>query len=108
VTLTPTHSLKGDLLYSLPGKWRIGLDYEYKSSQTLSTGRRTRGYWTYGAVVEYTWKNFTLFGNIENYTDVRQTTYENIKTAPHNTPQFTEVWAPLDGLVFNYGIKIRL
>lgn len=108
VTLTPMHSLKGDLLYSLPGKWRIGLDYEYKSSQTLSTGRITRSYWTYGAVVEYTYKYFTLFGNIENYTDVRQTKYESVKTAPHNTPQFTEVWAPLDGIVFNYGLKIRL
>ena len=26
LTLTPKHSLKGDLLYAMPGKWRIGLD----------------------------------------------------------------------------------
>lgn len=108
LTLTPMHSLKGDLLYALPGKWRIGLDYEFKSSQTLSDGRKTREYWTYGAVVEYTWTNFTFFGNVENYTNVRQTRYESLLSGPYNTPQFTEVWAPLDGIVFNGGIKIRL
>lgn len=108
MTLTPTHSLKGDLLYALPGKWRIGADYEYKSSQTLSTGRKTPSFWTYGLVVEYTKNQFTLFGNIENFTNVRQTNYESLIGLPNNTPQFTEVWAPLDGIVFNAGVKIRL
>lgn len=107
-TLTPKHSLKGDLLYALPDKWRIGVDYEYKSGQLLSSGRRTPEYWTFGAVVERTIQNFVLFGNIENFTNVRQTNYESLVSGPFNTPQFTEVWAPLDGLVFNAGIKIRL
>ena len=53
VSLTPKHSLKGDLLYALPGKWRIGVDYELKSSQTLSNGNQKSSFWTYGAVVEY-------------------------------------------------------
>ncbi len=108
LTLTPKHSIKGDLLYALPNKWRIGLDYEFKSSQQLSNGQSTNAYWTFGAVVEYTWKNFTLFGNVENYTNVRQTKFESLRSAPYETPQFTEVWAPLDGIVFNTGIKIRL
>jgi outer membrane receptor for ferrienterochelin and colicins len=108
VTLTPGHSLKGDLLYSLPGKWRIAVDYEFKSSQTLSTGAKTPAYWTFGGVLEYTWKNFTVYGNVENFTDVRQTNYGTIRSMPYDTPQFTEVWAPLDGIVFNYGIKVRL
>jgi iron complex outermembrane receptor protein len=108
VTLTPTHSLKGDLLYSLTGKWRIGMDYELKSSQTLSTGMKTPSYWTYGALVERTWRNFTVYGNVENFTNVRQTNYSTIRSMPYDTPQFTEIWAPLDGIVFNYGVKVRL
>lgn len=108
VTLTPKHSLKGDLLYSLPGKWRIGFDYELKSNQTLSNGKQTKSFWTYGTVVEYYWKNFTFFGNIENIFDYRQTKQESLISSPNNTPQFTEVWAPLDGIVFNCGIKIKL
>lgn len=108
MVLTPTHSLKGDLLYALPGKWRIGADYEFKSSQTLSSGRKTPAFWTYGLVIEYTNKQFTFFSNFENFTNYRQTKIENLNTLPYSTPQFTEVWAPLDGFVFNAGIKIRL
>lgn len=108
LTLTPRHSLKGDLLYALPGKWRIGLDYEFKSSQILSNATKTKAYWTFGAVAEYTWKNFTFFGNVENYTNVRQTNFGSLRSAPYNTPQFTEVWAPLDGIVVNTGLKVRL
>ncbi len=108
LTLTPKHSLKGDLLYAIPGKWRIGLDYEFKSSQALSNGTRSSSFWTYGAVAEYTYKKYTFFGNVENYTNVRQTNFGSLKSAPYNTPQFTEVWSPLDGIVFNYGFKIRL
>lgn len=108
LTLTPQHSLKGDLLYALPGKWRVGLDYEFKSSQRLSNRTRTRDYWTFGAVVEYTWKQFTFFGNIENFTNFRQTKFGSLKSSPNDTPQFTEVWAPLDGVVFNAGLKVRL
>jgi outer membrane receptor for ferrienterochelin and colicins len=107
-SLTPVHSLKGDLLFALPGKWRIGVDYEYKSRQYLNSGRYSRDYWTYGAVVEYTRKQFTFFGNLENFTNVRQTNYESLRSQPYNTPQFTQVWAPVDGIVFNSGIKIRL
>ena len=108
VSLTPKHSLKGDLLYALPGKWRIGVDYELKSGQTLSNGNRTPSFWTYGAVVEYYYKKFTFFGNIENVFDYRQTRQESLISGPNNTPQFTEVWAPLDGFVFNFGLKIKL
>jgi iron complex outermembrane receptor protein len=108
MVLTPTHSLKGDLLYALPGKWRIGADYEFKSGQTLSSGRITPSFWTYGLVIEYTNKQFTFFSNFENFTNYRQTKMESLNSLPYSTPQFTEVWAPLDGFVFNAGIKIRL
>ncbi len=108
MVLTPKHSLKGDLLYALPGKWRIGADYEFKSAQTLSNGRKTPSFWTYGLVIEYTNKQFTFFSNFENFTDYHQTKIESLNSLPYSTPQFTEVWAPLDGFVFNAGIKIRL
>jgi iron complex outermembrane receptor protein len=108
LTLTPRHSLKGDLLYALPKKWRIGVDYELKSSQTLSNGYVTPTFWTYGAVVERYYKNFTFFGNVENILNYRQTKVASLITGPNNTPQFTEVWAPLDGIVFNFGLKIKL
>ncbi|OSZ78668.1 hypothetical protein CAP35_10585 [Chitinophagaceae bacterium IBVUCB1] len=108
VPLTPNHSIKGDVLYSLAHKWRIGFDYEYKSSQVLTNGTTTPSYWTFGAVAERMWKHFTLFANVENFTNIRQTNYASLRSQPYNTPQLTEVWAPLDGIVFNWGFKVRL
>jgi outer membrane receptor for ferrienterochelin and colicins len=106
--LVPKHSIKGDLLFVEESKWRIGWDYEYKSSQRLSNNRFTRDLFSTGVVIERTLGNFVLFFNAENITDVRQTRYENIRSAPYNTPQFTEIWAPLDGRFLNFGLKLTL
>jgi iron complex outermembrane receptor protein len=108
LTLTPQHSIKGDLLYVVENKWRIGWDFEYKSEQLIGNAIRTRSLFTTGVILERTIKNFVIFLNAENFTDTRQTRYEDILTGPNNTPQFTEVWAPLDGFFFNAGLKIKL
>jgi outer membrane receptor for ferrienterochelin and colicins len=108
LVLMPKHSVKGDFLFVEDGKWRIGLDYEYKSGQRLSTGKMTRDLFTTGLVIERTLGNFVLFFNAENMTDVRQTRYESLLSLPYNTPQFTEVWAPLDGRFLNFGVKVKL
>lgn len=108
LTLTPTHSIKGDLLFVEDGKWRIGWDYEYKSGQLLSSGIISRSLFSTGVIVERTINNFVIFLNAENFTDTRQTRYESLLTSPNNTPQFTDVWAPLDGFFFNGGLKIKL
>lgn len=108
LTLTPEHSIKGDLLFVVEDKWRIGWDYEYKSHQVLSTGLKSRTMFTTGIIVERTIENFVIFLNAENFTDFRQTKYESILSGPNNTPQFTDIWAPLDGFFFNAGLKIKL
>ncbi len=106
-TLTPRHSVKGDLLFLLPGKWRAAVDYEYKGPQRLSDGGYTPGFWMFGVMAERTLGRFTIFVNAENVTDRRQTRYVSLREAPYNTSQFTEVWAPLDGFYFNGGLKIK-
>lgn len=108
LVLTPRHSIKGDLLFVEEDKWRIGWDYEYKSGQLLSSGLRSPSFITTGVIVERTIKNFVIFLNAENFTDVRQTRYGSILSGPYGTPQFTEMWAPVDGFFFNFGLKIKL
>ena len=108
IVLNPKHSVKGDFLFVEDGKWRIGLDYEYKSPQKLSNGSNSRDLFTTGLVIERTIDNFVLFFNAENITDARQTRYESIRSSENNTPQFTEIWAPLDGRFINFGLKIML
>lgn len=48
------------------------------------------------------------FINFENFTDTRQTKWELFYTGSAITPVFTEVYAPIDGFIFNGGIKIKL
>jgi iron complex outermembrane receptor protein len=39
---------------------------------------------------------------------MRQSRFGSLNSGPSNTPQFTDVWAPLDGFFFNGGFKIKL
>jgi iron complex outermembrane receptor protein len=108
LTLTPTHSIKGDLLFVEDNKWRIGWDYDYKSEQLLSNGLKSPSLFSTGIVVERTIDSFVIFLNAENFTDTRQTRYENLVAYPYNTPQYADIYAPLDGFFFNAGLKIKL
>ena len=108
LTLTPQHSIKGDLLFVEENKWRIGWDYEYKSGQILTNRLTSRALFTTGIIVERSIKNFVIFLNAENFTDTRQTRYQTLISGPNDTPQLTDVWAPLDGFFFNTGFKIKL
>ena len=107
LTITPKHSIKGDLLFVIEDKWRIGWDYDYKSGQFLNNGGKTESLFTTGVIVERTIDNFVIFLNAENFTDVRQSNYKS-SLAVITSPQFMEVWAPLDGYFFNAGLKIKL
>ena len=51
---------------------------------------------------------YSLFLNFENFTDTRQTRYEDIYTGSLLNPMFNDIFAPLDGFVINGGIKLRL
>jgi outer membrane receptor for ferrienterochelin and colicins len=106
LTLTPKHSIKGDLLFVVDNKWRIGWDYDYKYGQFLNNGVKTESLFTTGVIVERTIDNFVIFLNAENFTDVRQSNVGDVLS--DGSPQFTEVWAPLDGYFFNMGLKIKL
>jgi outer membrane receptor for ferrienterochelin and colicins len=106
LTLTPKHSIKGDLLFVVDNKWRIGWDYDYKYGQFLNNGVKTESLFTTGVIVERTIDNFVIFLNAENFTDVRQSNVGDVLS--YGSPQFTEVWAPLDGYFFNMGLKIKL
>ena len=59
-------------------------------------------------LAEKTIKQYSIYINLENWTDTRQTRFESLIQAPYDNPRFTEVWAPLDGFIFNAGCKIKL
>lgn len=106
--LTAKHRLNLIAMYEVENKLRIGYEAFYVSSQTLSNGNTTRDYWVMGISAEKKFKHFSIFINAENYLDTRQSRYQPMYTGTIQNPQFSEIWAPTDGFVFNGGFKISL
>ena len=96
------------LMYEVEDKLKIGLEGYYYSPQKLSDGSTGKSYWLCGLMAEKLWEKFSLFINFENILDVRQTKFDTIYTGTITSPVFRDIYAPLDGFIFNGGIKIRL
>jgi len=105
--LTPRHQLNNLIMYEIEGSWRFGLEVFYYGRQYLDDRTKTPDYWIFGFLGEKIWKNFSVYLNVENITDRRQTRFENIYTGTIANPIFREIYAPLDGFVANIGLKIR-
>lgn len=106
--LTPRHRVNAILMYEVEDKWRVGLESYYYSKQNLSDGREGRPYTIFGLMVEKIWDKFSVFANFENFTDRRQTRFDTIYNGTVTHPEFRDIYAPLEGFVFNVGVKIRL
>ena len=53
-------------------------------------------------------EDFSVFLNIENFSDTRQTRFGSIYNGSQINPVFSDIYAPLDGFVINGGIKLKL
>jgi iron complex outermembrane receptor protein/outer membrane receptor for ferrienterochelin and colicins len=58
--------------------------------------------------MRYDYKKLSFVLNCENLLDYRQTKKEDIIIPPTNNPQFKQIWAPLDGRVINFSIRLQL
>jgi len=108
IPLTAKHRVNLVGVYEQEGKFRVGLEAYYIGRKPLSTGEVSPSYWLLGAMGERRWKHFSVFLNFENLLNIRQNRYESVVLPPVNQPSFREVWAPLEGLVANGGIKLFL
>lgn len=106
--LSAKQHLNFDLMYELNEKLRIGYELYYTGQQYLSTNEKVRDYWVTGLMSEYKFKHFSLFINFENFTDTRQSRWDNLYTGTIQNPSFKEVYTPLEGFIFNGGFKIKL
>jgi iron complex outermembrane receptor protein len=88
----------------------IGLDCYYYSPVKLSDGRVGKQIWEVGLNVQYAFKFMILFANFENIADIRQTSYGPVvfPSPSYAHPSFSEIYAPLEGRLFNAGFKLRL
>lgn len=112
VPLTPRHTGGLVAMWEQHGRGRIGLEAYYTGTQPLDgnpyrvTGRP---YVELGALGEITLGRISLFLNLENILDVRQTGYHPL-TLPqraHDGRWTVDAWAPADGFVVNGGVRFR-
>lgn len=106
--LTPKHRVSFDSAYEIDNDYRIGFESFYTSSQLLSNGATGRGFITFGALAEKMWKHFDIFINSEDLTDRRQTRWAPLYTGSITHPVFGDIYTPLDGVVVNVGIRLKL
>jgi len=106
--LTPKNRISADVTYEIENSFRAGVEGFYNSAQLLSDGTTGRGYWTYGLLVQKMWKHLDIYINAENMTDRRQTRWDTIYTGTITNPVFRDIYAPLDGVVVNAGVRIKI
>ncbi|HET6978330.1 MAG TPA: TonB-dependent receptor [Pyrinomonadaceae bacterium] len=106
--LTPKSRINSALLFEREASFKTGLEAYYTSSQFLTDRFRTKPYWVLGIFGEKMFGKFSLFINFENITDTRQGRLSQVVFPPHQSPSFSEIYAPTEGRVINGGIKIRL
>lgn len=105
--LVSKHRLNNVLMYEVEDQWKIGLEAYYFGKQKLNDGSTGKSYWTTGFMAEKLWERFSIFINFENFSDTRQTKFDNIYTGSITNPVFRDIYAPVDGFVINGGIKFK-
>ncbi|MCY7349837.1 MAG: TonB-dependent receptor [Cytophagaceae bacterium] len=109
VEFAPQHKVVTTLVYEVEKKFRAGLEGFYTGPQHIGGGERSRGYFIAGLMAEKLFRRFSVIGNLEDFSDTRQTRFENILlSALPQRPQFRPIYAPLDGFIANVALRINL
>ena len=106
--LAARHKFAAVGLVEFTDAFSAGLEASYIGQQYLSDGRTTPGYPLFAVLLRYHAGNFTLALNGENLLDYRQTRREKVVLAPLDNPVFRELWAPVEGRVFNVSLTWRM
>ena len=108
VPLTPKHKVNIDIIYEKEDNFSVAFEGYYVSSMFRDFDTKTKSYFTAGLIGQKHFKHFDLIANCENLFDVRQTRFENIVIPPISNPTFRQIYAPLDGRVFNVALRIKI
>lgn len=107
--LTAKHRINANLMYEWDEKLRLAYELFYVGKQNLTSGEKIRDYFVMGISGDYRLKKYlSVFLNLENFTDSRQSRWENMYSGTVQNPQFREVYTPTDGIIINGGFKLNL
>ncbi|HIL91062.1 MAG TPA: TonB-dependent receptor [Gemmatimonadetes bacterium] len=111
VPLTPTHTVGVIGGWESEGQGRIGAEFYYTGRQTLDDNpyrSTSEPYVIVGVIDERRFGRVRVFVNAENILDTRHTQYDPL-VRPSRSPEgrwITDVWAPLEGVAINGGVRI--
>jgi outer membrane receptor for ferrienterochelin and colicin len=108
LTLTPLHRLATVVSVDITKHLKFGVEGSLYGRQYLDDGTRSKPYFFLASSLQYHIKNVTLVLNGENLLDVRQTRFGPVVYAPYTRPRFAQLWAPVDGVVVNFSIMVRI
>ncbi|WP_440977532.1 TonB-dependent receptor plug domain-containing protein [Stenotrophomonas maltophilia] len=112
VALTPRHTAGLVAMWEQHGRGRVGLEAYYTGIQALDDNpwrQRSRPYVELGALGEIVLGKVSLFLNLENLLNVRQSGYNPmLRPRRADDGQWTvDAWAPLEGFVVNGGMRVK-
>ena len=106
--LVSRHRVNQVIMWEREDDFRIGFEAYYYSDQLRENDTKGRDYWFFGLMMEKKLSEpVSAFLNFENFTDSRQTRYEDINSGNLENPNFRDIYAPLDGFVINGGVRVR-
>jgi outer membrane receptor for ferrienterochelin and colicins len=111
VPLTPRHAASFNVMFEGEEWGRAGFEAYYIGRQSLDDNPFrdvSRRYLLFGGLFERRVGRARLFINVENLADIRQTKYDPL-IRPTRLPDgrwTVEAWGPMDGRVWNGGIRV--
>lgn len=108
LTLTPLNRGATVISYDLNSHWKFGIEGSLVGKQYLDDGSKTKPYFFMASSIHYKIKKVTLVLNGENLLNVRESHYTQIVYPPYARPRFAQLWAPVDGVVINFSVLIKI
>jgi iron complex outermembrane receptor protein len=112
IARTPRNTAGVIAMWEEHGKGRIGIEAYYTGRQRLEDNpyrETSRPYVELGMLAEVVFGRASLFLNLENILNVRQTKYDPL-LLPQRAADgrwTVDVWAPTEGFVANGGVRLR-
>ena len=103
--LTPRHRINSNIMYEIENSFRVAYEVFFTGSQNLNSGEQVRNYWVMGISAEKKFAHFSIFANVENFLDARQSRWESLYSGSLQMPNFREIYTPVEGTIFNGGVR---
>jgi len=112
IPLTPRHTAGLVAVWEREDVGRIGFEAYYTGRQALDDNpyrTRSKPYVLLGLLAERRFDRFSVFVNLENLLNVRQTRTDPLllRSRANDGRWTVDAWGPTDGFVANAGVKVR-